>query len=111
MKVLNLVLSNQAFQITGTPEKPYELREPTEWILSRIIDKNGNPKNYDVVEICNGYSKGREKKIFEFRGFVIAGWTEKIEFSNGLKWTIQPGHIIIKLGKEKIKDEVKEEVK
>ena len=36
--------------------KKIEFREPSEWILSRLIDKNGDAKKYDLIEFKNGYS-------------------------------------------------------
>lgn len=90
-KNLNLVLKEKYYNITGEPGKMWELRKPTDWIISRLTNKDGTMKNYDFVELCNAYKKGRETKLRKFitvsflmhNGFIILPSGEKLEHETG----------------------------
>lgn len=100
MKTLYLTVHKKAFEVMITGEKHEEYRKPSKWIISRLFDKNMQPKKYDVVKITNGYKKDSPYFIAEFHG--LSNWkiTTDLYFSNGLKVQIEPGDIIIKLGKK-----------
>lgn len=79
-----------------TGEKNREYRKPSEWILSRLVDKNGN-KKLTHIKFVNGYGKDKPYFICKFEG-----WNNSVggfyEYSNGLKIDIQPADIVIYLG-------------
>jgi len=95
--VLTLTLSSAAFEITGTEEKPYELRHFSNWIASRL------QKQYDYVLLINGYGHHRPWKLIEFVGVEVPteGYCKKYQFSNGLVFNLYIGDYIIKLGETK----------
>jgi hypothetical protein len=84
--------------ITG--EKQIEYRLVSGWIASRLLDKNGNHRQYDKIRFTNGY--GNEKPWFECE-FVGFGYSAKGvtagHFCNGMMVvTKQPTYCIF-LGK------------
>lgn len=95
---LFLVLKKAAFEITGTPEKPFELRENTEWIKSRLLKSTGVFKEYDTVTFQLGYQKGAPRKTFKYNGFNYLVTGQIFEFSNRLQFIAKPGTIKILLG-------------
>jgi hypothetical protein len=95
MKNLNLVLKDKYYRMTGEPGKMYELRKPTKWILSRLLNKDGSRKTYWEVELCSGYRKNREKKLRDFRGWSFLTKAGTFDLPNGEKLEYQKGDIII----------------
>ena len=91
-----------------TGEKPFEFRKPTKWILSRVYDKNGVERKYDVVKITNGYGKHRPQFVAKFEG-VQRGWKETFKYSNGLTVDVDFETIIISLGKIGITRNIKKD--
>lgn len=91
MKVLFLVLSQVAFDITGTREKPFELRNDSKWIRSRLFNKDGSLREYDVVVFQNGYRAKAEVKTFKFLRTEILRGRKNWRFSNDLKFSTKPG--------------------
>ncbi|MDO9187139.1 MAG: hypothetical protein Q7W13_14085 [Bacteroidia bacterium] len=94
-KTLILPLSKKAFEITGTNEKMFELRNYSKWIESRLFDKDGIPKHYNKIQFPLGYSKDRKIKTFAFRGVYIFKYDKKYTFSNGLSFEVKAGDYII----------------
>ena len=70
-KVLKLTLKKKWFDLMKDGFKKIEFREPSEWILSRLIDKNGDPKKYDLIEFKNGYAKNAPSFYCEFLGWDV----------------------------------------
>jgi hypothetical protein len=91
MRVLFLVLSQKAFDITGTIEKPFELRNDSKWIRSRLFNKDGSLRQYDVVVFQNGYRAKAEVKTFKFLRTEILKSRKKWNFSNDLKFITGKG--------------------
>ncbi len=82
-----------------TGEKTEEFRKPSKWIESRLFDKNGHKKHYDLIVFTNGYGKQRPKFTCEFKGCQkITAGSAKITYSNGLNVTVEPNDYIIHLG-------------
>jgi hypothetical protein len=82
MKTLFLTLNKAAFEVMVTGEKKKEFRKPGAWIISRLFDKEGKRKAYDVIRFTNGYGKDKPYFVciylgleFEYGSFV---------YSNGL---------------------------
>lgn len=90
MKTLHLTLKKKWFDMVG-PDKPEEYRDSSDWIRSRLYDKEGRARDYDAVHFSNGYGKHVPQKTFEFKGF---------HFGIGKKeWGASGSHqYIIKLG-------------
>lgn len=96
-RILKLVLSQAAYDITGTPEKMFELRLSSKWIEQRLIDKNnpGKYRKYDYIEFQCGYKKNAEKKQFKF---IASGKWDRDKtffFSNGLSFKANKGDYMI----------------
>lgn len=102
-RVLTLTLSKLAFEITGTKQKPFELRKKGLWIESRLrkIDHaNGEytRKEFDYVLFTNGYGHHRPWKLVEYRGFEYATENTDYLFANGLRFLLEKNDYIINLG-------------
>ena len=106
-KTLKLTVHAKAFEVMVTGEKKREYRRKSKWIQSRLWKKvyeiDGLPvfdhKEYDLVEIRNGYGKNRPYFLAEFKGHMenIQHFVES--YSNGLYVQVNPFDQIIQLGK------------
>lgn len=109
--VLTLTLKKQPFDVMHTGEKFIEYREASKWIKSRLVDKKGNDKKYNVVKFINGYGKHRPQFVAEYKGFdIVDEETEPytIRYSNGLEVHVKPGMIRIYIGKIGLKRNIKD---
>ena len=107
--ILKLSVTKEAFDITGTFEKPFELRNHSEWIESRLVEKHlfgmrKQPvsivyKHYDYVLLTNGYGALRPWKLFEFKKVSPVLHPIHWMFSNGLTFYQKSGDYIIRLGR------------
>lgn len=98
-KTLYLNVTQQAFDVMVTGEKKFEFRRPSPWITSRIFNKKGEHKLYDVVKVVAGYGNHRPYFIANFKGcFEYLSETMNVGYSNGLTWKMRTGDIIIMLG-------------
>lgn len=57
MQILHLTLKKKWFDAIASGKKTIEYRENKPYWHSRLIDKNGDFKHFDVVIFKNGYSK------------------------------------------------------
>ncbi len=100
MKTLHLSLKKLPFDVMNTGEKDKEFRKPSKWITSRLFNKDGTRKHYDVVKCTNGYGDHRPLFVAEYNGFeILASGIQKHTYSNGFTIDVVAGDIIIKLGK------------
>jgi hypothetical protein len=92
-KILYLTLKKPQFEVTNSGEKKKEYRRRSDWILSRLINKN-----YDLVKFTNGYGKNKPSFYCEF---ISWKYTNKntFNYSNGLIVNVADGDIEIELGK------------
>lgn len=96
--ILRLTLNKKAFEITGTEEKPFELRKYSYWIKSRICNYYFDEFYYfHYVLFVNGYGK-RPFKLFKFESIEKIKENKTHEFSNGLTFEVFPGDYKILLG-------------
>ena len=95
---LHLTLKKSAFDVMITGEKTKEFRKPSKWIISRLVDNNGNPKTYDNVKFVNGYGHDKPTFLADYKGFRIAEQETYIKYSNGLTVVVEKGDYIIMLG-------------
>jgi len=97
-KVLKLTLKKKWFDLMKDGFKKIEFRTPSEWIFSRLLDENGNGKQYDEIEFKNGYSKDAPSFRCEFLGWDIE--EEQTEYFFGSEKIISDvGTVKIFLGK------------
>lgn len=94
-KTLYLSLKKSPFEVMVTGEKTNEYREPSQWIKSRLYDKNGNPKHYDEIRYTNGYGPDKPYFVTDFYGGHTNIITQSIEYSNGFRVIIASGDYII----------------
>ena len=81
--------------MTGEPGKMFELRKPTKWLMSRLLNKDGTIKQYDSVELCCGYRKGRETKIRDFRGWTCFTGSGTFTLPNNEVLNYERGDVLI----------------
>ena len=85
MKTLHLTLSKKPFEVMVTGEKWEEFRKGSDWIISRLFDKEHNEKEYDVIKFVNGYGSDKPYFICRYNGFLECYMNvETREYSNGL---------------------------
>jgi len=82
-----------------TGEKTDEYRAISDWIKSRLYDKNWNKKHYDEVKFVNGYGSDKPYFIAPYLGFDKSDTTLRKEYSNGFVVIVLRGEFIIHLGK------------
>lgn len=96
LSVLKLNVKDIYFEVMKTGEKPYELRSKSKWIESRLFNKDGTKRHYDLVEIRSGYGKNRPFIICDYFGFTESeSFTD--EFENGLTIDWQEPHYNIEI--------------
>ena len=91
-KILHLTLKKPQFQVTSSGEKIYEFRRPSDWIKSRLIDKE-----YDLVKFTNGYGSDKPFFICEYLGWSFAK-PASYKYSNGLVVNVTDEYYKIDLG-------------
>ena len=97
-KILKLTLKKKWFDLMKDGFKKIEFREPSDWIFSRLLDENGDEREYDLIEFKNGYSYNAPSFCCEFLGWDIE--EEKTEyFFVSEKIISEAGTIKIFLGK------------
>ena len=97
-KVLKLTLKKKWFDLMKDGFKKIEFRDPSEWILSRLLDENGNEKEYDLIEFRNGYGKNAPSFCCEFLGWDIEEKQTEYIFGS-VKIISEVGTVKIYLGK------------
>ena len=106
-KILHLSLYKDAFVVMETGEKKEEYRIPGKWIESRLFNKDGTKKEYDLIKFVNGYGKDKPNFTCIFLGFTECKKTFQKKYSNGLNVTVQKGDFMIKLGSIIKKENIK----
>ena len=92
-KTLFLVLKELPFRATLSGEKKIEYRRQSEWIKSRLVDKN-----YDYVKFTHGYGNDKPYLILDYKGWALA-IKKQVNFSNGLVVDAENNDYEIYLGK------------
>lgn len=94
MKILHLTLKKKPFEVMAAGLKPFEVREPTQWIKSRLFDNKGKPKHYDFIKFRNGYNKESPFFYAKYCGYKIFDKKMKLHFQykNGLIVLAEPGY-------------------
>lgn len=92
-KVLYLVVYKHWFDLMLKGIKKNEYRKKSKWILSRVENKE-----YDLIKFSNGYGKDKKYFFCKYEGYNISNSSEIITFDEHVI-NLQPGDVIIKLGK------------
>ena len=66
---LKIVIKGEWYDKIRTKEKKTEYRKVSPFWTSRLYDKNGKKRNYDLIEFINGYNTNSRRLITEFIGF------------------------------------------
>jgi hypothetical protein len=99
-RFLHLSLTKEPFAVMITGEKKEEFRKNSDWIRSRLFDKEGNEKEYDYIKFVNGYGADKPYFICKYEG-VMECYMNVAErnYTNGLSITgIGKGDFIIYCG-------------
>jgi hypothetical protein len=98
ISILKLTLAKGPFDATVAGEKLEEYRRDSEWIRSRLLDKNGNPREYDFIKYYHGpgFSEKYHTTIMQYNGCF---WHEPDihigPYSNGFQTAITGGCWVI----------------
>lgn len=71
METLKIVIKAEWFDKIKDGSKTIEYREMTPFWTSRLFDKEGKRRNYDLIEFINGYNSNARRMVTEFKGFSI----------------------------------------
>lgn len=93
-RYLFLTLKKKQFEVTLSGEKKIEYRHFSDWIQSRLINKD-----YDFIKFVNGYGNDKPFMILEYKGFTEIKQRETFSFSNGLIVNVKSGDYAINLGR------------
>lgn len=99
---LNLTLKEGPFWLMSTGIKQLEIRKPSQWIISRLENKDGTPKQHHDVLFVNGYGKQRPRFKMLYEGYIIASADYTLIYTlNSITHTYEvcKGDYIIVLGK------------
>jgi hypothetical protein len=66
---LKIVIKSEWFDQIIAKEKTIEHRNISPFWTSRLYDKSGNKRAYDLIEFINGYNTDARRIITEFKGF------------------------------------------
>ena len=83
--VLKIVIKGQWFDEIASGEKDIEYREQTQFWISRLYDKDGNKRHYDVIEFINGYNTDARRMTTKYEGFRKRGYQFLIKVGKILK--------------------------
>jgi hypothetical protein len=99
-RFLHLSLKKEPFAVMFTGEKQEEFRKNSDWIRSRLFDKEDNEREYDYIKFVNGYGADKPYFICKYEGFMECYMdVAERKYSNGLSITgIGKGDFIIYCG-------------
>lgn len=99
-RTLHLSLKKEPFSVMVTGEKQEEFRKNSDWIRSRLFDKDDNERKYDYIKFVNGYGADKPYFICKYEGFMecYLNVSER-KYSNGFSIAgIGKGDFIIYFG-------------
>ncbi|MEZ5195137.1 MAG: hypothetical protein R2764_01660 [Bacteroidales bacterium] len=92
-KVLYLTLKKEFFDLIKKGEKTSEFREYKSYWINRLMNSDGNFKQFDYIHFRNGYQKDARKIMIEFRGINVI--KQKVGFLKTEKlFEIELGEVI-----------------
>ena len=73
METLKIVIKKEWFDEIASGKKKIEYRDISPFWTSRLYDKNGKKRAYDLIEFINGYNTDARRMITKFEGFQKRG--------------------------------------
>lgn len=86
MKILKVIIKKEWYDLIKSGEKTIEYRDYSDFWISRLENKNGSFRHYDLIEFKNGYKANSRKMVTEFKGISF----DDIEY----QYLIEVGKII-----------------
>lgn len=71
--VLKIVIKGEWFDQIAAKKKKIEYRDVSPFWSSRLYDKNGKKRTYDMIEFINGYNTDARRLFTKFEGFQRKG--------------------------------------
>jgi len=93
MKILHLSVKKIWFDLMICQKKTIEYRKCSQWIKSRILNKD-----YDYIKFINGYGKNKPYFICDFLRYEISNKNYSVFFGEN-KVEVNRGDFLIYLGK------------
>ena len=98
LKILHLSLQKLPFAVMVTREKRNEYRRQSKWLMSRLLNKDGTDKYYDIIRFTNGYGKDKPSFDYNYLGYCISEYNQLFKYSNGLVVQVDTQTVIIRCG-------------
>lgn len=67
--ILKIVIKGEWFDLIAAKKKKVEYRDVTPFWTSRLYDKSGKRRHYDLIEFINGYHTHARRMLVKFEGF------------------------------------------
>lgn len=71
--ILKIVIKGEWFDEIASRKKKIEYREYTPFWISRLYDKDGKKRDYELIEFINGYNTDARRMITKYEGFNKKG--------------------------------------
>lgn len=71
--ILKIVIKGEWFDEIASKKKKIEYREYTPFWISRLYDKDGKKRDYDLIEFINGYNTDARRMTTKYEGFNKKG--------------------------------------
>lgn len=73
LATLKIVIKGEPFDMIKSKAKKIEYREVTPFWISRLYDKNGKKRVYELIEFINGYNTDARRMVTKYEGFSKKG--------------------------------------
>ena len=83
--ILKIVIKGEWFDLIAAKKKKIEYREQSPFWTSRLYDKKGRKRAYDLIEFINGYNIDARRLFVKFEGFEKKGGLYHIHIGRILK--------------------------
>lgn len=83
-KILQLNLKTEPFNVMVSGEKNVEYRDIKQWSNSRLLNKDGSTRHYDLVRFTLGYGATKPYFVCKYKGLTKASNVSQV-YSNGFK--------------------------
>lgn len=82
---LKIVIKGEWFDMILAKTKIIEYREVTPFWTSRLYDKAGKKREYELIEFINGYNADARRMITKYEGFTKKGGLFLIQIGKIIK--------------------------
>ena len=82
---LKIVIKGEYFDMIMAKTKKIEYREITPFWTSRLYDKAGKKRDYELIEFINGYNSDARRMVTKYEGFTKKGGLFHINVGKILK--------------------------